>query len=168
MSSVCFLYRVYALYRPSPIGTAAIETPHLITQASEAFGSQAVVVVVDALRTESGWEVVWDHARRRTGKTPASFAVEVEKLGAGEILLQAVDRDGTGEGYDVDLIRSVTSCTSIPVIALGGVGRMDQIAACVTKGGAAAAAAANIFHFVELSDRQAKRAMQRAGISLRT
>ena len=150
------------------IGTAAIETPHLITQASEAFGSQAVVVVVDALRTEGGWEVVWDHARRRTGKTPASFAVEVEKLGAGEILLQAVDRDGTGEGYDVDLIRSVTSCTSIPVIALGGVGRMDQIAACVTKGGAAAAAAANIFHFVELSDRQAKRAMQRAGISLRT
>jgi len=150
------------------IGTAAIEEPQLISQASAAFGSQAVVVVIDAVRTGGSWEVVWDHASKRTGKTPAAFAVEMEKLGAGEILLQAVDRDGTGEGYDIDLIRSVTSCTSIPVIALGGVGRMDQIAACVTKGGAAAAAAANIFHFVELSDRQAKRAMQRAGISLRT
>ena len=150
------------------LGTAAVTTPKLVTETARTFGSQAVVVVIDAVSTGNGsWEVVFDHARKRTGKTPADFAIEMERLGAGELLVQAVDRDGTGTGYDVELIKSVTSVTSIPVIALGGAARVDQLAACITGGGAAAAAAANIFHFVELSDRQAKRAMQRAGIVLR-
>ena len=95
------------------------------------------------------------------------MARRAEELGAGEILLQSVDRDGTGRGYDLDLIRSVTSVTRLPVIALGGVGSLDHFAAAVIDAGAAAAAAANIFHFTELSDRRAKRAMARAGADVR-
>lgn len=149
------------------LATAAIETPELITRAASEFGSQAVVIVIDAKLIEGRYEVVYDHARKRTGKTPAELALEVQRLGAGEILLQAVDRDGKANGYDVDLIRSVTEATSIPVIALGGVGNLDDFAACITEGGASAAAAGNIFHFIELSDRRAKRAMARAGVDVR-
>lgn len=150
------------------LSTAAIETPDLITSAARAFGSQAVVVVVDArARDGGGWDAVYDHARKSTGRTPVELAREVEKLGAGEIILQSVDRDGTGRGYDVDLVRAVTSATSIPVVALGGVGRMEHFAAAVLEAGASAAAAANIFHFVEISDRRAKRAMAKAGVDVR-
>lgn len=150
------------------LARAAIETPDLVTEAARAFGSQAIVVVIDAKKRDGGgYEAVYDHARKGTGRTPAELAREVEKLGAGEILIQSVDRDGTGQGYDLDLVRSVTSVTSIPVIALGGVGRLEQFAACVTEAGASAAAAANIFHFVELSDRRAKRAMAKAGVDVR-
>jgi imidazole glycerol-phosphate synthase subunit HisF len=149
------------------LATAAIETPELVTCAAREFGSQAVVVVIDAKLIDGRYEVVYDHGRKRCGKTPTEFAVEVERLGAGEILLQAVDRDGRANGYDIELIRSVTATTSIPVIALGGVGRLDDFAACITEGGASAAAAANIFHFIELSDRRAKRTMARAGVDVR-
>lgn len=150
------------------LSTAAIETPKLITEAAAAFGSQAIVVVIDAkARAEGGWEVVCDHARRGTGASPADWAREVESLGAGEILLQAVDRDGCANGYDLDLIRSVTAVTSVPVIALGGVGTLEHFATCITDAGASAAAAGNIFHFVELSDRRAKRAMAKARVDVR-
>ena len=150
------------------LSTAAIETPALITQAAEAFGSQAIVAVIDARRKAAGgWEVVYDHARKAIAPSPSEWAVELERLGAGEILLQSVDRDGGAQGYDLDLIRSVTDVTHVPVIALGGVGRLEHFADCITKGGASAAAAANIFHFVELSDRRAKRAMAQAGIDVR-
>jgi cyclase len=150
------------------LSTAAIETPDLVTEAARAFGSQAVVVVIDARAKDGGgWEAVYDHARRSTGRTPVELAREVERLGAGEIILQSVDRDGTGKGYDVDLVRAVTSATSIPVVALGGVGRMEHFAASVLEAGASAAAAANIFHFVEISDRRAKRAMAKAGVDVR-
>ena len=149
------------------LATAAIETPELVTAAASIFGSQAVVVVIDVKRSDSGtYEVVYHHGRKRTGLSPESFAQEVERLGAGEILLQAVDRDGRAGGYDLDLIRAVTAVTSIPVIALGGVGTLDHFAECIAAG-ASAAAAANIFHFIELSDRKAKRAMAQAGIDVR-
>ncbi|HZU82031.1 MAG TPA: HisA/HisF-related TIM barrel protein, partial [Polyangiaceae bacterium] len=151
------------------LATAAIESPDLITESARAFGSQAVVVVIDAKRDAHGqWEVVYEHGRRGTNEKPADFAREVERLGAGEILLQSVDRDGTAQGYDLELIQSVTRVTSVPVIALGGVGTLDHFAECITRGGASAAAAANIFHFVELSDRRAKRAMRQAGVDIRS
>lgn len=150
------------------VNSAAILSPELITAGAAALGSQAVVVCIDAKRHDSGrYEVVFDHARRETGRTPAEWSKEVEGLGAGEILLQAVDRDGAAIGYDVDLIRSVTECTSIPVIALGGVGRLEHFPDAIIRGGASAAAAANFFHFVELSDRRAKRAMMSAGVDVR-
>lgn len=149
------------------IASAAIENPTLITDAAAIFGSQAIVVVIDAKRSGDGWEVVYDHARKHTGLAPADLARRVEALGAGEILLQAVDRDGTAEGYDLDLIRSVTAVTTIPVVALGGVGKLEHFADAIVGAGASAAAAANIFHFVELSDRRAKRAMVKAGVRMR-
>ncbi|MDP3277566.1 MAG: HisA/HisF-related TIM barrel protein [Deltaproteobacteria bacterium] len=150
------------------LATAAITTPELVTRAATEFGRQAIVIVIDAKLTSDGrYEVVFDHASKSTGKTPAQFAQEVEALGAGEIVLQSVDRDGRALGYDNQLIRSVTEVTKIPVIALGGVATLDDFATCITEGGADAAAAANIFHFIELSDRRAKRAMARAGIDVR-
>ena len=149
------------------LSTAAIENPTLVTEAAAIFGSQAIVVVIDAKRTGNGWEVVYDHARKHTGQSPSELARRVEALGAGEILLQAVDRDGTAEGYDLDLIRSVTAVTTIPVVALGGVGKLEHFADAIVGAGASAAAAANIFHFVELSDRRAKRAMAKAGVRTR-
>jgi len=149
------------------LGAAAMENPGLITEAANAFGSQAIVVVIDArARDAGGWEAVVDHGKTSAGRSPAELAREVERLGAGEIMLQSVDRDGTGKGYDLDLVRSVTAVTSIPVIALGGVGRMEDFARCI-EAGASAAAAANIFHFVEISDRRAKRAMAKAGVDVR-
>lgn len=150
------------------LNTAAMSTPELISLGARTFGSQAIVVAIDAASRDDGrWEVMLEHGRRGTGWTPADWARESERLGAGEILLQSVDRDGTGLGYDVELIRSVTSATSIPVIALGGVGTLDHFATAVNEAGASAASAANIFHFVELSDRRAKRAMAKAGVDVR-
>lgn len=150
------------------LNSAALADAELISAGARAFGSQAIVVVIDArTRAPGQWEVMLDHGRRGTGLSPADWAREAERRGAGEILLQSVDRDGTGEGYDLDLIRSVTSVTSVPVIALGGVGSLDHFATAVLEAGASAASAANIFHFVELSDRRAKRAMAKAGVDVR-
>ncbi len=150
------------------LGTALVANPTLVTEAARSFGSQSVVAVIDAKRDGDGdFRVVYDHARRTTSWTPALLASRAEELGAGEILLQSVDRDGKAQGYDLALIRSVTAATRVPVIALGGVGSLDHFALAITEGGAAAAAAANIFHFVELSDRRAKRAMALAGVDVR-
>jgi len=148
------------------INTAAVRTPGLVRDAAWAFGNQAVVVSIDVRRTPSGPEVFVDGGQTATGLDPVVWAREVERLGAGEILLQAVDRDGTGEGYDLDLIRDVAAATTIPVIACSGVGSYEHYATAV-RAGAAAVAAANIWHFKELSDRNGKRALQRAGIDVR-
>jgi cyclase len=149
------------------INTAAFRTPDLITAGARAFGSQAIVVSIDALRHEDGRaEVFVDGGRTATGLAPDEWARAVERRGAGEILLQSIDRDGTGRGYDVDLIGSVASATTIPVIACGGVGVYEHYAAGV-RAGAAAVAAANIWHFKELSDRNGKRALASAGIEVR-
>jgi imidazole glycerol-phosphate synthase subunit HisF len=149
------------------LNTQAIREPALVTRGSEVFGSQAIVVCIDVLRRpEGGREVLIHGGRESTGLAPEMWAREVERLGAGEILLQSIDRDGTGRGYDLDLIASVADTVTIPVIALGGVGQYEQYAAAVDAG-ASAVAAANIWHFKELSDRGGKRALARAGVDVR-
>lgn len=149
------------------INTAAVDTPQVVTAGARAFGSQAIVVSMDVRVTAAGYEVFVDGGRRSTGLEPVAWAKRVESLGAGEILLTAVDRDGTGKGYDLVLTERVASAVKIPVIACGGVGRYEDFAPAILEAGASAVAAANIFHFKELSDRNAKRALARAGVSVR-
>jgi len=149
------------------INTIALEDPDFITQAAKVFGSQAIVVSMDVLRHAGGEHEVFAHwGADATGKTAVEWAKEAEKRGAGEIFLNSIDRDGTARGYDLELVREVSSAVSIPVIACGGVGRYEHFAEGV-KAGASAVSAANIFHFKELSDRNAKRTMKRDGIDVR-
>lgn len=149
------------------INTAAVKTPELITNAARTFGSQAIVVCIDVLRHADGrTEVFIEGGRTATGLDPAEFARKVESLGAGEILLQSIDRDGTGRGYDVELIKKVAGSTTIPVIALGGVGMYEHYAEGI-RAGASAVSAANIWHFKELSDLGGKKALARAGVNIR-
>lgn len=149
------------------INTAAVRTPELITQGAKVFGSQAIVVSIDVLRYPNGeTEVFIEGGREPTGMKPEDWARQVEDLGAGEILLNSIDRDGTGRGYDLELISAVASATTIPVIACGGVGKYEHYAEGV-KAGASAVAAANIWHFKELSDRGGKRALVKAGVHVR-
>ncbi len=152
------------------VNTAAIDTPAIIEAGAQRFGNQAIVVSVDVRRhLDSGaYEVFTAAGHRATGLDPVAWSRQAEDLGAGEILLNSIDRDGTGEGYDLDLIAAVSSAVTIPVVALGGVGVYEQLAPAVLEAGASAVAAANIFHFKELSDRQAKRALRRAGVDVRT
>lgn len=150
------------------LNTAAFRTPELITEGARVFGSQAIVASIDVLRHDDGrHEVYIEGGRTATGWEPVHWAREVERRGAGEILLQSIDRDGTGKGYDLDLIRDVASATSIPIIACSGVGRYEHYADGI-QAGASAVAAANIWHFKELSDRGGKRALAKAGIDVRT
>ncbi len=149
------------------INTAAVRTPDLITKAAKIFGSQAIVVCIDVLHHADGrFEVFIDGGTAPTGLDPAAFARHVEGLGAGEILLQSIDRDGTGKGYDLDLIHEVCKTTTIPVIALGGVGMYEHYAEAI-RAGASAVSAANIWHFKELSDLGGKKALLRGGINIR-
>lgn len=149
------------------INTGALERPALIAEGARVFGSQAIVVAMDVLRHPDGRvEVYAEGARTPTGLDPAEWARRAEQHGAGEIFLQSIDRDGTGRGYDVDLIEAVAEATSIPVIACGGIGTFEHYAAGV-RAGASAVAAANIWHFKEMSDRAGKRALARAGVPVR-
>ncbi len=149
------------------INSEAVRRPELIAEGAQLFGSQAVVVSIDVMRQPNGAaEVFIDGGRTATGLRPEEWAREAEARGAGELLLQSIDRDGTGKGYDVDLIRSVTAVTTVPVIALGGVGRYEHYAEGI-RAGASAVAAANIWHFKELSDRGGKRALAKAGVDVR-
>ncbi|MCC6906274.1 MAG: imidazole glycerol phosphate synthase subunit HisF, partial [Anaerolineae bacterium] len=135
------------------INTGAFDTPSLITDGAKVFGSQAIVVSIDARRHEDNrHEVFVEGGTRATGVSPAEWAQQAEDRGAGEILLQSIDRDGTGQGYDTDLIHAVASAVRIPVVACSGVGRYEQYADGI-RAGASAVAAANIWHFKELSDR---------------
>lgn len=150
------------------VNTHAVDDPGFIEKASRRFGAQCVVVSIDALRHPDGrLEVFADHGRRATGMTPAAWARRVQTLGAGEIFLNAVHRDGTAGGYDLDLVREVTRAVDIPVIACGGCGRYADAATPILEGGAAAVAAANIFHFYELSYPLMKQACVEAGIPMR-
>jgi cyclase len=149
------------------INSQALADPGLITAGAERFGSQAIVVSIDVRGSIStGWSVLTDGGKRATDVPPLAWAKEVENRGAGEILLQHVERDGTGSGYDLDLIQEISSCVSIPVIACSGVGRYEHYVEGI-EAGASAVAAANIWHFKELSDRGGKRALARAGIDVR-
>lgn len=149
------------------INTAAVRTPDLIAQGARMFGSQAIVVSMDVRRHPDGRpEVLIEGGRTTTGLDPAAWAREAQRLGAGEILVQSIDRDGAGTGYDLELIRAVSGACSIPVIACSGVGSYDQYAEGV-RAGASAVAAANLWHFKEMADRGGKRALAKAGIDVR-
>lgn len=150
------------------INTSAVKTPQLIEEASNIFGRQCIVIAIDAKKTDENlWEIFTHGGRNSTGISAVEFSKKVADLGAGEILLTSMDRDGTRSGYDIDLLRAVESAVSIPVIASGGVGCIQDLIDGTKKGGASAVLAASIFHFGESSIRQAKEEMASAGISIR-
>ena len=150
------------------INTAALETPEFITEAAGVFGSQAIVVSIDALERGKGeWEAIGGNGKVPSGRDVVSWAHEAERRGAGEIFLNSIDRDGMGNGYDIALIRSVVDATTIPVIACGGVGRFAHLVKGAVEGGASAVSAANIFHFTEHSTINAKKALLAAGVNVR-
>ncbi|MGD9660304.1 MAG: imidazole glycerol phosphate synthase subunit HisF [Porticoccaceae bacterium] len=152
------------------INSAAVKNPDFVRQAAERFGSQCIVVGIDAkqIQTEPPrWEIFTHGGRNGTGIDAVEWAVKMEKLGAGEILLTSMDRDGTKNGFDLALTRAVSDAVAIPVIASGGVGNLDHLADGVTLGGADAVLAASIFHFGEYSIQQAKEHMAARGIEMR-
>jgi len=150
------------------LNTAAVKDPELVARASNRFGSQCIVVAIDARRSGQGrWEVYIHGGRTPTGIDAVEWARRVEMLGAGEILLTSMDRDGTKDGYDLDLTRAISGALKIPVIASGGVGTLDHILEGLTSGGADAALAASIFHFGEYSVRSVKEYLRDRGVPVR-
>jgi cyclase len=150
------------------INTAAVENRDLVTACADAFGSQATVVAIDAKKTDAGlWEVFTYGGRTNTGLNVVEYAEDVVRRGAGEILLTSMDRDGAKNGYDIDLLKAVTSAVGVPVIASGGAGNARHMVEAVTKGGADAVLAASIFHFGEVSIGEVKSAMAQADIPVR-
>ena len=152
------------------INTSAVENPNFVKEAADKFGSQCIVVAVDAKAKtdkENSWEVVTYGGRKRTGIDVLEWTEQVAEYGAGEILLTSMDRDGTKEGFDNNLVSKVSSGISIPVIASGGVGNLDHLIDGVKIGGAEAVLAASIFHFSEFSIKEAKEAMKASGITIR-
>jgi cyclase len=149
------------------VNTAAVENPDLISACADAFGSQAVVVAIDAKRTADGWRVFTYGGRTDTGLDVVEYAAGAVKRGAGEILLTSMDRDGAKTGYDLDLLKAVTSAVHVPVIASGGAGNAQHMVDAVTEGGADAVLAASIFHFGEVSVAEVKRQMAMAHIPVR-
>ncbi len=150
------------------IMTAAVHNRDFVREAAEKFGSQCIVVAIDAKLVSPGkWEIFTHGGRKPTGLDAVDYAREVVALGAGEILLTSMDRDGTKAGFDVALTRAVADAVPVPLIASGGVGDLDHLVAGVTEGHATAVLAASIFHFGEYTIRQAKEHMARAGIAMR-
>jgi cyclase len=149
------------------INTAAVENPGLIRQGAESFGVQCMVIAIDARKTGNGWEVMTRCGRQATGLDPVEHARNVEALGAGEIILTSIDRDGTMQGYDIELTQRVSSAVGIPVIASGGAGTYAHMADVLRGGGAAAVAAASIFHFTEQTPREAKLFLREQGFNVR-
>lgn len=150
------------------INTAAVNQPDIIRAASDKVGNQCIVVAIDAKQVEPGrWEVFTHGGRKNTGLDAIEWAQRVVELGAGEILLTSMDRDGTKSGFDLALTRAVSDAVSVPVIASGGVGTLEHLVDGVTQGGADAVLAASIFHFGEYSVREAKELMRAHGIEVR-
>ena len=150
------------------INTAGVENPRLIAEASDRPGAQCIVCAIDAKAAGEGrWEVFTHGGRRPTGRDALAWAREVERLGAGEILLTSMDRDGTRIGFDIGLTRAVSDTVGIPVIASGGVGNLQHLADGVTLGRADAVLAASIFHFGEFTVGDAKRFLRAQGIPVR-
>jgi cyclase len=153
------------------LNTAALERPLLVTEAARAFGSQCIVVAIDAKR-EPGpgparWGVYTHGGRRPAGRDAVAWAKEVERLGAGEILLTSMDRDGTGDGYDLELTRAVSEAVSLPVIASGGAGALEHLHAALTDGKADAALVATLFHFGQHGVGEAKTFLRERGVPVR-
>ncbi|EMU4310715.1 TPA: imidazole glycerol phosphate synthase subunit HisF [Neisseria gonorrhoeae] len=152
------------------INTAAVTRPDLINEAAGFFGSQAIVAAVDAKAVNpenTRWEIFTHGGRNPTGLDAVEWAVEMQKRGAGEILLTGMDRDGTKQGFNLPLTRAVAEAVDIPVIASGGVGNVRHLIEGITEGKADAVLAAGIFHFGEIGIREAKRTMREAGIEVR-
>jgi cyclase len=150
------------------MNTAAVNNPQLVADAAARVGSQCIVVAIDAKQTSPGkWEVFTHGGRKNVGLDAIEWAQRVAALGAGEILLTSMDRDGTKSGFDLELTRTVADAVSVPVIASGGVGNLRHLADGVTQGRADAVLAASIFHYGEYTVRQAKDYMQQRGIEVR-
>lgn len=149
------------------INSAAIRNPDLINQGAWAFGSQCIVVAIDPKWFDGKWEVFINGGRIPTGKDAVEWAREVESRGAGEILLTSMDRDGTKEGYNIELTCAIAGAVSIPVIASGGAGKKEHFAEALTYGGADAALAATLFHYDEIRIGDLKRYLHERGIAVR-
>ncbi len=148
-------------------GADELCNPNFIKEASEAFGSQCIVVAIDAKRNNDGWQIFTHGGREPTGLDPIDFAKKAESLGAGEILLTSMDRDGTKKGYDTALLNKITKTLEIPVIASGGVGNIDHLIDGIKEGGASAVLAASIFHFGEITIKEVKDKLSEEGLSVR-
>jgi cyclase len=154
------------------LNSAAVERPALITEAAEIFGSQCVVIAIDARRrnasdVKQGWEVFTHGGRRGVGWDAIEWAARAERLGAGEILLTSMDADGTRDGYDVSLIRAATEAVRIPVIASGGAGRLEHFYEALEEGGASAVLAASLFHFGQYKIGDVKGYLRARGVVVR-
>jgi cyclase len=154
------------------LNTAAVDQPGLISGCAETFGSQCVVVAIDARRRDAddpnqSWEVYTHGGRRNVGLDALEWAMRAQRLGAGEILLTSMDRDGTRSGYDIELTRTVSNAVRIPVIASGGAGRLEHFYEALTDGGASAVLAASLFHFGELSIAELKSYLRSRGVVVR-
>jgi len=152
------------------VNTAAVKNPLLIKEGAKKFGSQCIVLAIDAKRNpamKNGFEVYIYGGRERTGKDAVSWAIEGERLGAGEILLTSMDRDGTKEGFDLELTSKISSAVNVPVIASGGVGELNDFVDGFKKGKADAALAASIFHYKEYTVKDIKRFLKDKGVTVR-
>ncbi len=149
------------------VNTAAVENSKVVSESSKKFGSQCIVVAIDAKRKDESWEIYTHGGRNKTGINALDFAKNMEDCGAGELLVTSMDKDGTQEGYDIDLISKISSKVNIPVIASGGVGSLDHLVDGIKLGKASAVLAASIFHYGKYSLKEAKEYLDSKGIPVR-
>ena len=149
------------------INTAAVQNAEVVVESSKKFGSQCIVVAIDAKKNADKWEVFTHGGRNNTGKDAIEFAKKMENSGAGELLITSMDRDGTQVGYDIDLMNKISSTINIPVIASGGVGNLDHLVDGIKLGKASAVLAASIFHYGKYSVKEAKQYLDLKGIAVR-
>jgi cyclase len=154
------------------LNTAAVERPALISEVAEMFGSQCIIVAIDARRRSaaaplSGWDVYTHGGRKNVGWDAVEWAMQAERLGAGEILLTSMDQDGTRDGYDLELTRTISAAVRIPVIASGGAGRLEHFYSALTEGGASAVLAASLFHFGQYKIAEVKNYLRGRGVVVR-
>ena len=149
------------------INTAAVQNPKTVMESSLKFGSQCIVVAIDAKKEVNSWEIFTHGGRNKTGIDAIEFAKQMEEYGAGELLVTSMDRDGTQKGYDIDLMKKISEMVNIPVIASGGVGNLDHLAEGITQGKANAVLAASIFHYGKYSIKEAKQYLDSKGIPVR-
>ena len=149
------------------INTAAVQNPKIVMESSLKFGSQCIVVAIDAKKEANSWKIFTHGGRNKTDIDAIKFAKQMEEYGAGELLVTSMDRDGTQKGYDIELMQKISETVNIPVIASGGVGNLDHLAEGITKGKANAVLAASIFHYGKYSIKQAKEYLDSKGIPVR-
>ena len=149
------------------INTAAVQNPKIVMESSLKFGSQCIVVAIDAKKEANSWKIFTHGGRNKTDIDAIEFAKQMEEYGAGELLVTSMDRDGTQKGYDIDLMQKISETVNIPVIASGGVGNLDHLAEGITQGKANAVLAASIFHYGKYSIKQAKQYLDSKGIPVR-